>query len=425
MTVSNDTDVLDVLLFDMQSTGHHLENASGFQQELNRSESLRADFLAPWKTEKHTDYFSPAHLRTLFSADSVAAETYDPSTNEGQQLIMAKSVEFLQQSDYDIVHFLHVDFSSRWIYNSFHDIGDHPPFVGTLNGAYFVDEGRLNRFINSVLSTPLAPRIVPFLPDNPSRHVNLYKCLTDNVLDHLFVHSGAAKRHVLSMHTGYRPDQVTVVPDPADLWCNDMPSRLEARTHFDIPPDERVVLFFGQLREEKGIDILLEAVRQYDGPAFTLVIAGVPKDVSAAALETERLNPSVSVQTDLRFIPHEEIPLYYAAADGVVLPYRTMFGAERTSNVFQNVCGASTPVIVPNFGTFSTRTDEYNLGLTYTPDSPPALSKALEHFVTDPESTYEESSIRSYAQSQSYQSLAETAIETYRSLLSVTEKTTA
>jgi len=411
-----------VLLFDLQSTGHHLENASGFLEALNRNGSLEVDFLAPWETEKHTEYFASSHLRTLFAKDSDATELYDPSTNDGQRAIMREAAEFIADSDYSLVHFLHVDFSSRWIYNSFRRLEDCPPFVGTLNGAYFVDRGLINQCIYSVLSTPLAPAIVPLLPDNPSRHVNLYKCFTTDVLDHLFVHSKAAKKHVLSMTGEYSSNDITVVPDPADLWCKDMPTQQEAREFFDIQQDERVVLFFGQLREEKGIDILLEAIKQYDGPEFTLIIAGVPKDVSTTELETGSDNPVVSLRTDLRFIPHEEIPMYYAVADGVVLPYRTMFGSKRTSNVFQNVCGAATPVIVPDFGTFSKRTNEYNLGIAYPPDSPAGLSDALERFMDDPKRTYDEQSIRSYATSQSYDALAETALERYHSLLNVKVK---
>ncbi len=88
----------------------------------------------------------------------------------------------------------------------------------------------------------------------------------------------------------------------------------------------RVLLFFGLIREYKGLDILLEALPLLGG-SYTLVVAGEcygSFDRYRQIIDSERFAP---VRSNLilvdRYIPDSEVKNYFSAADVSVLPYRS------------------------------------------------------------------------------------------------------
>lgn len=89
------------------------------------------------------------------------------------------------------------------------------------------------------------------------------------------------------------------------------------------------LLFFGQIKKVKGLDLLLKAVGliKRDGYALKLIIAG--KAWKSDLEEYEKLiageGLNTIVQTDFRYIPDEEVAEYYSKADLVVLPYREIY----------------------------------------------------------------------------------------------------
>jgi D-inositol-3-phosphate glycosyltransferase len=109
----------------------------------------------------------------------------------------------------------------------------------------------------------------------------------------------------------------------------DVPSREEARARVGLPAEGRVLLFFGQIKEVKGLDVLLRAmprvVRAY--PDATLLIAGKEwkDDFGRYERMMEDLGIGGSCVSHIRYIPDTEVPFYYAAADLVVLPYRRIY----------------------------------------------------------------------------------------------------
>lgn len=408
--------MMRVLLFDIHSRGHHLENGSKFQRALNRREGVNADFLVPWKSDVHDEYFTDIPLFSLYNEPPDWSESTDLDTGWAKDRLLRATRDFLESNpEYDLVHFFHTDYCTRWIHKHFYGIKE-PPLVGTLNGAYYFDRTAVNRIIYRLLKTPVSPYIFPLVPDNPSRHVNLYRCLKNDVLNHLFVHSEASREHVRAFGGINLDDRLTVVPDPADRWYEDAPSDSDARAGLNLSQDHPILLFFGEIRRGKGIDVLLEAVERFNGPSVTVAIAGPPTSGFEERIEQTTPSASVTLKLDLRFIPNEDIEQYYAAADAVILPYRRFFGTERTSNVFQNTLGSLTPVITPDFGTLGKRTREYDLGITFTPESASSLTTAMEQFVTDPEECYDKEQLQAYAESQTYDTLAERSIEVYRSL---------
>ncbi|PSQ56012.1 MAG: hypothetical protein BRD23_09810, partial [Halobacteriales archaeon SW_9_67_25] len=152
----------------------------------------------------------------------------------------------------------------------------------------------------------------------------------------------------------------------------------EARERLALPQEDTILLFFGALRQDKGIGVLLRALREYTGPPFTQLIAGPPSGVEVAEIEAAARHSPVRIVSRLEYIDEQEA--YYRAADAVVMPYTPKFGKENMSMIFQEACGALRPLIVSDFGVHGRLTEEWDLGLTFRCYSAERLADALSAF---------------------------------------------
>ncbi|MNN14861.1 D-inositol 3-phosphate glycosyltransferase [compost metagenome] len=126
-------------------------------------------------------------------------------------------------------------------------------------------------------------------------------------------------------------------------------SKLDARKLLNIDQQDRVILFFGFIRQYKGLDILLEAladarVRDLN---IKLLLAGEFYGDPApylALIKKHHLEKSIYMHTD--FIPNQEVGRYFSAADCVVLPYRSA----TQSGITQVAYHFDLPMIVSNVG---------------------------------------------------------------------------
>jgi glycosyltransferase involved in cell wall biosynthesis len=174
-----------------------------------------------------------------------------------------------------------------------------------------------------------------------------------------------------------------------------------------------MILFFGEIRREKGPEVLRDAVTVYDGPPFTLVIAGKPTEVPDNFFE-DLDTTTVDIVSRLEFVPETKVGKYFVAADAVVLPYRPVFGEERTSAVLQQATAAGRPVVVSDFGVLGQRVSEHNLGVVFDPNSPAALANALKRVVTSDKPLFDPDRTRRYAESCSYETLVDQFVDIYQ-----------
>ena len=98
--------------------------------------------------------------------------------------------------------------------------------------------------------------------------------------------------------------------------------RGEAEKALGLTPGKRNLLFFGLIREYKGLDILLEAFAGLDD-SYQLIIAGEPY---GSFDKYQRLIDSSPAKDRIRLFTHyikdSEVKDYFSAADLAVLPYR-------------------------------------------------------------------------------------------------------
>lgn len=107
-------------------------------------------------------------------------------------------------------------------------------------------------------------------------------------------------------------------------FANQVPTQGEARAKLGLPDDCPVLLFFGIVRAYKGLQHLIEAVKvlKQRGKPVHLLAAGEfwePEDSYRQWAEQCEVQDQVHLYN--RYIPNEEVPDFFAAANVFVAPY--------------------------------------------------------------------------------------------------------
>ncbi|HVU38137.1 MAG TPA: glycosyltransferase [Opitutales bacterium] len=124
-----------------------------------------------------------------------------------------------------------------------------------------------------------------------------------------------------------------------------------ARTRLGLAHDDFVLLWLGSIRPYKGLHELLEAFRLVAKSNWRLVVAGRPY-IEDYAREIAVLAQSDSrIQLHFRFIPLDELQVYYNAADAVALPFVEV---ENTSSLVVAM-GFRKPIVAPDLGIIGER----------------------------------------------------------------------
>ena len=221
-------------------------------------------------------------------------------------------------------------------------------------------------------------------------------------MDAVVVHShyGAAQAAEL----GADPSRVHVIPHGAFDYLTRQEGELP------LPPelaavDVPVVLFFGLIREYKGVEVLLRAWRSV--PDAELWIVGAPRmdmtPLRSLAPARARFVP--------RFVDDLELPAYFRRADLVVLPYRE---ADQ-SGVLYTALAFGKPLVLSDVGGFG----EVGAGRMVPPGDEGALADALRELLSDAgaRSALADAAAHAAAGPFSWDAVAQRTLALYRELL--------
>ena len=154
--------------------------------------------------------------------------------------------------------------------------------------------------------------------------------------------------------------------------------RTEACRALGLDPEKRYVLFFGLIRDYKGLDLLLEAWRRLrlkgELADYKLVVAGefyTDKTPYIKQINTPELKDCVILHD--RFIPDEEVKNFFSATDFLVLPYKSA----TQSGVTQIAYKFNLPVIVTRVGGLAEIIPDGVAGVVCDP-SADGVAKAIE-----------------------------------------------
>jgi len=179
----------------------------------------------------------------------------------------------------------------------------------------------------------------------------------------------------------------------------------EARTSFGINKDSKVVLFFGNIREYKGLDTLIKAFNELEIKDKKLMIAG--KCWENKSKYESLLNKNI--QFNDQFIPDDEIEKYFVASDIVVLPYRHF---ESASGVGGLALPFHRPIIVSNVGSLPDLVKDKCC--IFQPDNTSELKEKMQSILTN-KKKYEKlvDDSRQKEKEFSYEQIVKKTIEAY------------
>lgn len=206
--------------------------------------------------------------------------------------------------------------------------------------------------------------VVPHSPRlGPLEHKLLHRLY--HRADGLIVHHHWLEQRLLD-EFGVEPDRVRMVPH--QVFPVDDPVE---RSVADGPP---LVLFFGALRENKGLDTLIEAMRLVPAGSLRLHIAG-RGDHRLEALARTAADDSEFVTAEIGHASTERKAELFRASAVVALPY-TSFSSQ--SGVLHDAYGHWRPVVATDVGALGATVRADGTGLVIAPRDAQALAEALQ-----------------------------------------------
>jgi len=221
----------------------------------------------------------------------------------------------------------------------------------------------------------------------------LFHRLTFPLVRHIYRHADAlvaygthVRDYLISL--GVPADNIFIAWNTADNDLYNKPvaaEELAALRRTLGLPHERVLLFVGRLDQEKGIEVLLAALRQLRAcPPLALLIIG--RGPLHTALRAECNQHSMSCVHFLDYVPNAELFKYYALADALIVPSVTTRVFKEPWGLIVNeamnqgcVVIASDAVGAAHGGLLD---DEHN-GLVVPERNPAALAAAVQRVLGD------------------------------------------
>jgi len=201
--------------------------------------------------------------------------------------------------------------------------------------------------------------------------------------DRLVVHNLASKRELIEK-LGMPADTICIVPHGNYISSViSMPESADAKRSLGIGESRRVILFFGQIKDVKGLDLLIDAIPAVacEIPDVTLLIAGRPwkSDFTHYEARMAKLGILSRCILHIRFIPNAEVARYFAAADVVVLPYRRIY----QSGVLLMAMSYRKPVVVSDLQGMTELVTNLQNGYVFALGTKDALSNQLIRALRD------------------------------------------
>jgi glycosyltransferase involved in cell wall biosynthesis len=236
------------------------------------------------------------------------------------------------------------------------------------------------------VGAPLVATAHQVTPHEPIALQNAIYHRIHGLPDLVIAHSEVDRNRLVD-EFGIDADRIAVIPHGdygffADV--DDPPDRDTARARLGLGADEPVALFFGYLREYKGLDVLLGAWPDVVAavPGARLVIAGDPVRLAAdRRQELQRRADDLGAVHRFKYIPFDEVGGYFAAADLLVLPYRRI----SQSGVLYLALALGLPVVATEVGAWPEMLADGESALLVPPDSPAELAVAVGRALGDPE----------------------------------------
>lgn len=153
-------------------------------------------------------------------------------------------------------------------------------------------------------------------------------------------------------------------------------NKKEARIELKIDENKKTILFFGIIRDYKGLDLLLDAFSRLNDNYQLLIAGEIYGNKEKYKNQIRNISGRDRIFFEDRYIPDSQVSTFFSAADVCVLPYRTATQSGITATSFH----FEVPMIVTNVGGLKEIVTNEKTGLVVDEPDSDLLKNAINQY---------------------------------------------
>lgn len=194
-----------------------------------------------------------------------------------------------------------------------------------------------------------------------------------NRCDAFIVMSEPVRNDLLTLKKDAR---ILLQPHPIYDHYAERTDKLSACEKLGIRADKKNLLFFGLIRDYKGLDVLIEAMSALDD-SYQLIISGESYgsfDKYAELINQSPLKNNIIVFE--QYIPDEMVSTLFSAADVLVLPYKSATQSGVVALAYQ----LELPMVATDVGALGDTIKDSGTGIVVPEASPELIAGGIKEF---------------------------------------------
>jgi glycosyltransferase involved in cell wall biosynthesis len=188
---------------------------------------------------------------------------------------------------------------------------------------------------------------------------------------HCIALSNAVKEDI---DTNYPKVKTKVLLHPVYEHFGDVLDREEAAEKLNLNPDKKYLLFFGLIRDYKGLDQLLLSMKELEDDVHLIVAGEVYGSFEKYEKIIKENNLEDRVHLNLKYISDEMVKYFFSLSTTVVLPYKS--GTQ--SGIIAIAKHFNKPIVATDVGGLSEFIQDETEGMIVPPNDVAELTKGIE-----------------------------------------------
>lgn len=152
----------------------------------------------------------------------------------------------------------------------------------------------------------------------------------------------------------------------------------DARKKLNIPEGKKVILFFGFIRDYKGLDLIIDAMAKLTDEYLLIICGEVYGSFEKYQKQIDLLGVQNRILLYVRYINDQEVPVFFSASDVCVLPYKSATQSGITSIAYH----FNLPLIATNVGGLKENIIHNKTGIVVDYPDADMLSVAIKNYFT-------------------------------------------
>jgi len=195
---------------------------------------------------------------------------------------------------------------------------------------------------------------------------------------------------ILNETAGLPQERCVILRNAAEYFENQEKNGRLFHEHFQLPAETKVLLYQGDIKPVRGIDLLLDTMELLPQPDLALVMMGAIPSAEYAQQLHERVANSPLLKGRVFFkeqVTRKDLLAWTTSADlGIapILNIRASYYYCLPNKLFEYV-QAEVPCATSDFPELKAIVEGYDVGFTFNPEHPQTLADAIIDFFRHPE----------------------------------------